>query len=86
MTDPWLILDGYHFDGAYQQTIREAPCQVLVVDDYAHQTEYHADLILNQNINGSRMRYSADIDTGFLMGPEYVLLRSQFLIISYENK
>ncbi len=79
MTDPWLILDGYHFDGAYQQTIREAPCQVLVVDDYAHQTEYHADLILNQNINGSRMRYSADIDTEFLMGPEYVLLRSQFL-------
>jgi len=84
MTDPWLILDGYHFDGVYQQAIRDASCRVLVIDDYAHQTEYHADLILNQNINGSQMRYSADPDTEFLVGPDYALLRSQFL--SFGNR
>jgi UDP-2,4-diacetamido-2,4,6-trideoxy-beta-L-altropyranose hydrolase len=79
MDGTWLVLDGYHFDSAYQKAIRRSSCGLLVIDDYVHQPSYHADLILNQNINAPHMQYNADPDTKLLLGPEFGLLRDQFL-------
>jgi len=79
MDGTWLVLDGYHFDTAYQRAILGSSCRLLVVDDYVHQPRYHADLILNQNINAPNMQYNADPDTKLLLGPKFGLLRDQFL-------
>jgi len=76
--DPWLVLDGYHFDATYQRAIRQAGIRLLVIDDFAISTHYHADIVLNQNIDAAGLRYSAEPDTQFLLGPQYALLRSEF--------
>jgi UDP-2,4-diacetamido-2,4,6-trideoxy-beta-L-altropyranose hydrolase len=75
----WLVLDGYHFDPAYQQAIRAAGYRLLVIDDIAHWPEYHADVLLNQNINAGQLAYMCDPDTTLLLGTRYALLRREFL-------
>jgi spore coat polysaccharide biosynthesis predicted glycosyltransferase SpsG/RimJ/RimL family protein N-acetyltransferase len=51
----------------------------LVIDDCAHQPEYHADILLNQNINAEQLTYVCDADSQLLLGTRYVLLRREFL-------
>ena len=75
----WVVLDGYHFDSAYQRWIREAGHRLLVIDDTAHLDHYYADVVLNQNINAERLRYSCEPYTRLLLGTRYALLRSEFL-------
>jgi UDP-2,4-diacetamido-2,4,6-trideoxy-beta-L-altropyranose hydrolase len=75
----WLVLDGYHFDAEYQQRIRAAGYGLLVVDDMAHLKAYHADILLNQNLGAERLKYICDPNTSLLLGPQYVLLRQEFL-------
>jgi UDP-2,4-diacetamido-2,4,6-trideoxy-beta-L-altropyranose hydrolase len=75
----WLVLDGYHFDPAYQQAIRTAGYRLMVIDDMAHWSTYHADIILNQNINAGELTYQNDPDTTLLLGTQYILLRPEFL-------
>ena len=78
-SDAWVVLDGYHFDPAYQRQIKEAGHRLLVIDDTAHLDHYYADMVLNQNINAERLHYSCDPNTHLLLGTRYVLLRSEFL-------
>ncbi len=75
----WIVADGYHFGPAYQQAVRSAGCRLLVIDDFAHLSEYHADLLLNQNLNAELLRYRGDSDTRLLLGTRYALLRLEFL-------
>ncbi|MHC4179218.1 MAG: UDP-2,4-diacetamido-2,4,6-trideoxy-beta-L-altropyranose hydrolase [Planctomycetota bacterium] len=74
----WLVLDGYQFDSAYQQAIREAGARLLVVDDMAHLGHYHAHVLLNQNLDAERLDYTCDDDTALLLGCRYALLRPEF--------
>jgi UDP-2,4-diacetamido-2,4,6-trideoxy-beta-L-altropyranose hydrolase len=76
---PWLVLDGYKFDAIYQQAIRSAGYRLLMIDDAAHQTHYHADMLLNQNVHAERLIYYHDSDTQLLLGTRYALLRPEFL-------
>jgi UDP-2,4-diacetamido-2,4,6-trideoxy-beta-L-altropyranose hydrolase len=76
---PWLVIDGYHFDGAYQRRFRGAGRRVLVVDDMNHLPEYHAHILVNQNIHAPSFQYPCDPETDFLLGCRYVLLRKEFL-------
>jgi UDP-2,4-diacetamido-2,4,6-trideoxy-beta-L-altropyranose hydrolase len=76
----WLVLDGYHFAPTYQQAVREAGYRLLVIDDTAHWPEYHADILLNQNIYASALAYVCDPNTTLLLGTRYVLLRPEFLV------
>jgi UDP-2,4-diacetamido-2,4,6-trideoxy-beta-L-altropyranose hydrolase len=75
----WVVIDGYHFDGAYHKAVREAGCRVLVIDDMAQVSRYSADIVLNQNIHAAQMQYCADDATEFLLGPRYALLRPAFM-------
>lgn len=77
--DSWITLDGYHFDSAYQQTVKATGNRLLVIDDIAKLDQYYADIILNQNINAKSMTYSCEPCTHLLLGTSYVLLRSEFL-------
>lgn len=75
----WLVLDGYHFDTAFQKAIRDKGIRLLVIDDMNHLPHYHADILLNQNIHATDLKYSCDEDTILLMGCKYVMLRREFL-------
>ncbi len=75
----WLVLDGYHFDGAYQKSIRNEEIRLLVIDDTNHLPAYHADILLNQNIYAPGIEYNHDSDTITLLGSKYVMLRREFL-------
>ncbi len=75
----WVVLDGYHFDASYQQSIKEAGHRLLVIDDTAHLNQYCCDILLNQNINAEQLHYAPDRDARLLFGPRYALLRPEFL-------
>jgi UDP-2,4-diacetamido-2,4,6-trideoxy-beta-L-altropyranose hydrolase len=65
---PWIVLDGYDFDVAYERALGAA-ARLLVLDD--HDADHHADLILRQGLGaleGDRV----------LAGPRYALLRREF--------
>jgi UDP-2,4-diacetamido-2,4,6-trideoxy-beta-L-altropyranose hydrolase len=83
----WIIIDGYHFNADYQNCLKSAGLQLLVIDDYGHLDRYHADLILNQNISASRDLYANKaIDTRFLLGCKYALLRQEFWLWRSEQR
>ena len=75
----WMVLDGYHFDPEYQRQVKKGGLPLLVIDDTAHLEQYHADIVLNQNIDADLLRYSSEPNTLLLLGTQYVLLRPEFL-------
>ena len=75
----WVVLDGYHFDEAYQQWVKEAGHRLLVIDDMAHLKHYYGDIVLNQNLHAEQLDYSCELYTRLLLGTRYVLLRREFL-------
>ncbi|OIO54318.1 UDP-2,4-diacetamido-2,4,6-trideoxy-beta-L-altropyranose hydrolase [Candidatus Peregrinibacteria bacterium CG1_02_54_53] len=76
----WIIVDGYQFDGDYQKAIREGDVPLLFIDDYGHAKQYAADIILNQNFYAEEMEYQSDgISPQLLLGPQYALLRQEFV-------
>ena len=64
----WVVLDGYHFDTAYQSLLRSAGCRLMVIDDTAHLPRYYADIILNHGLDAQRFTYNCASDTLFLLG------------------
>lgn len=75
----WVVLDGYHFGADYQKVLKDAGCQLLVVDDHAHAAHYHADLVVNQNLHAVEDLYvNRDAHTHLLLGSRYALLRREF--------
>ena len=77
----WIVLDGYHFDAAYQRSIKELGKKLLLIDDNGCASHYYADVVLNQNIHASEKLYSKrEPNTSLLLGTRYALLREEFLI------
>jgi UDP-2,4-diacetamido-2,4,6-trideoxy-beta-L-altropyranose hydrolase len=75
----WVVVDGYHFDGAYQQALKRAGLRLLVVDDYGHAGRYYADLVLNQNTYADTSLYpDREPYSALLLGTQYALLRREF--------
>ena len=75
---PWVVLDGYHFDAAYQSLLRSAGCRLLVIDDTGHLSRYDADMILNHGLNAHRIAYNHAPDTLLLLGTRFGLLGPEF--------
>ncbi len=75
----WIVLDGYHFDGSFQDGLVAGGRRVLALDDYGHAGWYHADLVLNQNAGAGALLYAdRQPTTGLLLGPRFALLRDEF--------
>ena len=72
----WLVLDGYHFDSAYQRVLREAGVRFAAIDDFQHCDQYCCDVLINYSLDAHRYGYPSE--TTLLLGPEYALLRAQF--------
>ncbi len=75
----WLVVDGYHFNAAYQKSVKNAGHKLLCIDDYGHSDHYFADLVLNQNISAAESLYShREPHTRLLLGTRFALLRREF--------
>ena len=75
----WIVLDGYHFDGSFQDGLVAGGRRVLALDDYCHAGWYHADLVLNQNAGAEAVLYANRAPTTvLLLGPRFALLREEF--------
>lgn len=76
----WVVVDGPQFDASYQETVSSAVSQLMTIDDMGDLEQYHADLVLNQNLHASPEMYT-DLSSGteLLLGSDYVLLRNEFL-------
>ena len=76
----WVVVDGYHFGGEYQQILKQSKLHLLFIDDYGHAEHYYADFVLNQNISADEQWYNnREPYTQLLLGNRYVLLRREFL-------
>ena len=74
----WLVLDGYHFDAAFQRAVKAAGLPLLVFDDTAHAAHYSADFILNQNLGATAALYPhREPSTRLLLGTRFVQLRGE---------
>lgn len=67
------VLDGYHFDGAYQNQLGLGR-RLLVVDDSGHLDAYGGYALLNQNLHADTVAY-ARAPKRRLLGTRYTLLR-----------
>ncbi|MEI6674193.1 MAG: UDP-2,4-diacetamido-2,4,6-trideoxy-beta-L-altropyranose hydrolase [Verrucomicrobiota bacterium] len=77
----WVVIDGYHFGEEYQKTLKINDFKILAVDDYGHCDAWHADVLLNQNLQDAiRATTTCPItpSTRILLGPRYALLRREF--------
>ena len=75
-----LVLDGYAFDNEYQALLHENSDVLMVIDDFGHSPIYHCDLILNQNLNADPGWYKhRPSNCRLLLGPEFALLRTEFI-------
>lgn len=82
----WIVLDGYQFDSQYQTAARKTGYKVLIIDDMAHLSIYHADILINQNISAKKQIYNIDSNTKLLLGNRYVMLRKEFLQFNRKNR
>ncbi|MFD2937210.1 UDP-2,4-diacetamido-2,4,6-trideoxy-beta-L-altropyranose hydrolase [Spirosoma flavum] len=76
--DEIVVLDGYSFDEAFQQSVRSQARKLVFIDDLltGHQV---ADVIINHAGGVSETDYEASSGTQFCLGPHYALLRPEFL-------
>jgi UDP-2,4-diacetamido-2,4,6-trideoxy-beta-L-altropyranose hydrolase len=75
----WVVVDGYHFDAAYQRQIKDTGRRVLSIDDVGKAGPYSADIVLNQNLHANAEMYSErEKHTQLLLGAPYILLRRNF--------
>lgn len=75
----WVVIDGYHFGGAYQDALTRGAAKVLALDDHGHADHYAADLVLNQNLGADEALYGRRAErTELLLGSRHALLRREF--------
>lgn len=75
----WIVVDGYHFSGAYEKAIRDGvpSARILRIDDLPR-IHHSADVLLCQNFGAPNMDFSTEVSTQKLLGLEFLLLRREF--------
>lgn len=77
----WLVVDHYGLDARWEKVVNPLVERMMVIDDLANRP-HECDLLLDQNLYGNmKSRYDDLIPdrTVVLLGPEYTLLREEFL-------
>lgn len=77
-----VLLDGYHFDGAYRAGVRAAGRPVAVFDDLGGDPDagggLHADLVINPAPEAADLPYARLAPgAGLLLGPAYAPVRRE---------
>lgn len=84
----WLIVDHYALDSKWEKTLRPVTKKIMVIDDIADR-EHDCDLLLDQNYyQDMQSRYKGKVPDycKLMLGPNYALLRDEFLEIRSETK
>lgn len=76
---PWMLLDGYVFDSAYQALTANPDVRRILIDDLVTPGPWSCEVLVNQAINVTEHAYAEayGVET-FLLGPQYFLLRREF--------
>lgn len=76
----WLVVDHYMIDYRWHRSLRKLCSRILVLDDLANR-RLHADLIVDPSPSSSESIYHNinQISGRVLLGPQYALLRKEFL-------
>lgn len=82
----WLVVDGYHFSREYLKTLHTAKSRLLVVADDAEVPIGDSDIVVDPDLNGERAYTDLGRDAELLRGPEYALLRKEFLECARQPK
>ena len=72
-----VVLDGYHFDTAYQESILAAGHRLVCIDDI-HHTKFVAHLVINHAPAARNQDYHTTPGTHFALGLRFALLRAPF--------
>ena len=81
-----VVLDGYQFDSDFQRQIKRRGCKLVCIDDF-HDQHFYADLVINHAPGVTKDDYKGEPYTKYLLGPDYALLRPEFLeSTTYENR
>jgi UDP-2,4-diacetamido-2,4,6-trideoxy-beta-L-altropyranose hydrolase len=81
-----LVLDGYHFDTAYQQAIMQTiGCKLVCVDDI-FAFPFLADMVINHAGGLMKEIYTVAPGSRLLLGPAYAILRKQFYSVLPKTK
>lgn len=72
-----LVLDGYHFDLAYQQEIKKQQLKLVFIDDLIAFKQV-ADVVINQSLAVKYQDYQKENNTQLNLGLNYALLREPF--------
>lgn len=76
-----IIIDGYLFDTAYQESLMRLGHILVAIDDIqTHQV--HANLLINHAPGLTKSDYSGHQVFDFCLGPSYAILRREFLEIA----
>ena len=73
-----LVLDGYAFDLAYQQRLRQSGCGLVYIDDL-RAWPVVADVLINHSPGVAPACYEAPPAARLLLGPAFSLLRRPFI-------
>ena len=77
----WLVVDHYALDSEWEKEMRQIVDKIMVIDDLANRP-HDCDLLLDQNLyHNHETRYDNLVSSTCkkLLGPEYALLRPEFL-------
>jgi UDP-2,4-diacetamido-2,4,6-trideoxy-beta-L-altropyranose hydrolase len=80
-----VVLDGYQFDSDFQRQIKRRGCKLVCIDDF-HNQHFYADLVINHAPDVTKDDYMGEIYTKYLLGPDYALLRPEFLESKFYEK
>lgn len=83
-----IIVDHYGLDSRWESLLRRSTIHIMVIDDLADRL-HDCDLILDQNYYlNMNERYTGLVPDHCLqmLGPDYVLLRDEFLQIAHESR
>lgn len=84
----WLVVDHYAIDTRWESAMRGTAKKIMVIDDLADR-QHNCDLLLDQNFyHDQGLRYEGLIPEQCLtlLGPSYVLLRSEFVEVKQQLK
>lgn len=82
----WLVLDGYRFNGEYQNLL-VGSTRVLVIDDHGQADRYEAQIILDQNPSTHPAEYAQrSKDSILLLGPRFALVAPEFRSVARRRR
>ena len=76
--DEIVVLDNYFFATDYQKAIKSKGCKLVYIDDI-HAQHFVADVVINHAGGINRKKYLTEPYTQLYLGPEYALIRPEFL-------